>query len=224
MDTSRLPLIARACVLTAGGIIVVCVAILLADYVVARVLTPRDDQRQAALQVKVKTDATFAPKLAADQKAVTERRLARKTRDNVLAYVLIVSAALFLSCAAWLLGRRGRQPVAMSRLVPVKPRAASPARTSSAARPAAPPGAPVVDWRFVDEIVTKQGRGKEAAIPILQAIQAHYRSLPFEALARVCELTEITPAQIEGAASLYARFRLPSRPAPRPRPPQGDSA
>lgn len=224
MDTSRLPSIARACVLTAGCIIVACVAILLADYVVARVLIPRADQSQAALQVKVKTDATFAPKLAADQKAVTDRRLARKTRDNVVAYVLIVSAALFLSCVAWLLGQRGRQPVAMSRLVPLKPRAASPARTSPAARPTAPPGAPVVDLRFVDEIIAKQGRGKEAAIPILHAMQAHFRSLPFEALARVCELTEITPAQIEGAASLYSKFRLPSRQAPRPRPSQGGSA
>ena len=200
-----------------------CVAILLADYVVARVLTPRDDQRQAALQQKVKTDATLAPKLAADQKAVTERRLARRIRDNVVAYILIVSAALFLSCAAWLSGQRGRQPVAMSRLVPAKPRAASPARTSPAARPTEPPGAPVVDLRLVDEIVAKQGRGKEAAIPILQAIQTQYRSLPFEALARVCELTEITPAQIEGAASLYSKFRLPGRQASRPRPSQGGS-
>ena len=121
-----------------------CVAILLADYVVARVLTPRDDKRQAALQEQVKTDATLAPKLAADQKAVTDRRLARKTRGNVVAYVLIASAALFLSCAAWLSGQRGRQPVAMSRLVPAKPRAASPARTSPSARPAAP--APAEGW------------------------------------------------------------------------------
>jgi len=223
MDTSRLPSIARACVAIAGLGIVVCVAILLADYVVARVLAPRDDQRQAALQEKVKTDATLSSKLAADQKGVTERRLARKTRDNVVAYVLIASAALFLSCAAWLLGQRGRQPVAMSRLVPVKPRKASPTRTSQATRPTAPPGAPAVDLRFVDEIVSKQGRGKEAAIPILQAIQTQYRSLPYEALARVCELTDITPAQIEGAASLYARFRLPSRQAARPRPLQGGS-
>ena len=87
-------------------------------------------------------------------------------------------------------------------------------------RPTAPPGVPVLDLRSVDEIVAKAGRGKEAAIPILQAIQAHYRSLPYEALARVCELTEITPAQIEGAASLYARFRLPARQAPRPRSPR----
>ena len=45
MDKARLQPIARACVATAGLVIVVCVAILLADYVVARVLTPRDDKR-----------------------------------------------------------------------------------------------------------------------------------------------------------------------------------
>jgi len=55
--------------------------------------------------------------------------------------------------------------------------------------------------------VTRLGRGREAAIPILQAIQTHYRYLPDEALRRVCELTEITPAQITGTSSFYAQFR-----------------
>ena len=54
---------------------------------------------------------------------------------------------------------------------------------------------------------SSDGRSTEAAIPILQAIQAHYRYLPDEALRRVCELTEITPAQIAGTSSFYARFR-----------------
>jgi NADH-quinone oxidoreductase subunit F len=64
-----------------------------------------------------------------------------------------------------------------------------------------------IDLGFVDEIVAKQGRTPEAAIPILQAIQMHYRYLPDEALRRVCELTEITPAQIAGTSSFYAQFR-----------------
>ena len=53
----------------------------------------------------------------------------------------------------------------------------------------------------------KEGRGKEAAILILQAIQETYRYLPDDALARVCELTEVTPAQIAGTSYFYARFR-----------------
>ena len=40
---------------------------------------------------------------------------------------------------------------------------------------------------FVDEIVARSGRKREAAIPLLQAIQTHYRYLPDEALRRLCE-------------------------------------
>jgi NADH:ubiquinone oxidoreductase subunit E len=64
-----------------------------------------------------------------------------------------------------------------------------------------------VDLSFVDGLVERLGRGPEAAVPILQAIQEHYRYLPDEALRRVCELTEISPAQIAGTSSFYARFR-----------------
>ncbi len=86
-----------------------------------------------------------------------------------------------------------------------------PART----RPPAPPtpaalaaaSAPAIDLSFVDRLVAAEGRSREAAIPILQAIQAHYRYLPDEALRRVCELTDVTPAQLAGTSSFYARFR-----------------
>ena len=60
-----------------------------------------------------------------------------------------------------------------------------------------------VDLEFVDRVVEELGRDRQAVIPILQALQAHYRYLPPEALRRVCTLTEITPAQIEGVASFY---------------------
>jgi len=59
----------------------------------------------------------------------------------------------------------------------------------------------------IDRIVAEHGRGPEAVIPILQAIQTRYRFLPEESLKRVCELTEITPASIEGVASFYSQFR-----------------
>ena len=51
------------------------------------------------------------------------------------------------------------------------------------------------------------GGSREAAIPILRAIQSHYGYLPDEALQKVCELTDITPAQIAGTSSFYAQFR-----------------
>ncbi|MCL4217298.1 MAG: NADH-quinone oxidoreductase subunit NuoE [Candidatus Hydrogenedentes bacterium] len=59
----------------------------------------------------------------------------------------------------------------------------------------------------IEGIVARHGRGPEAVIPILQAIQTRYRYLPDESLKRVCELTEITPADIEGVASFYSQFR-----------------
>ncbi|MCX5672595.1 MAG: NAD(P)H-dependent oxidoreductase subunit E, partial [Planctomycetota bacterium] len=64
-----------------------------------------------------------------------------------------------------------------------------------------------LDLKFVDEAVARLDRGPEAAIPILQALQDHYRYLPEAALRRVCELTQITPAQIAGIGTFYNQFR-----------------
>ena len=65
-----------------------------------------------------------------------------------------------------------------------------------------------IDLSFVDATVARLGRGPEMTIPILQALQEHYRYLPEEALRRVCRETEITPAQIAGVATFYNQFRL----------------
>jgi len=59
----------------------------------------------------------------------------------------------------------------------------------------------------VDRVVARIGKGPEAVIPILQAVQEHYRYLPEQILHRVWEITEITPAQIDGVASFYDQFR-----------------
>jgi len=64
-----------------------------------------------------------------------------------------------------------------------------------------------IDISFVDDAVEKIGRGPETVIPILQAIQNHCRYLPQEALRRVCEITEITPAAIAGVSTFYTQFR-----------------
>ena len=64
-----------------------------------------------------------------------------------------------------------------------------------------------VDLTFVDQVVERIGRGPESVIPILQALQQHYRYLPAEALRRVSEGTEITPAQIAGVSTFYTLFR-----------------
>ena len=59
----------------------------------------------------------------------------------------------------------------------------------------------------IDAIVAKCGTGPEAVIPILQAIQQKYRYLPSSALERVCEVSDIQPASIEGVATFYTQFR-----------------
>jgi len=164
--------------LIAGSLVVLCVAILLADYAVAN--------RQP-----------FANRPAAEQKKVTAARLARKSRDNAVAWVLIAAAGAFLTFAKGQI----KQP---------KPRAAGELRQAKAPGPhrsRTAAAAPELDLSFVEEMVSKIGRGKEAAIPLLQAIQNYYRYLPDDALRRLCELTDITPAEIAGTSSFYGRFR-----------------
>jgi len=70
-----------------------------------------------------------------------------------------------------------------------------------------PPPSDPVDLKPVDEIVQRIGRGRENTIAILQALQAHYRYLPVEVLRRVCEISEIRPADISGVATFYNQFR-----------------
>jgi NADH:ubiquinone oxidoreductase subunit F (NADH-binding)/NADH:ubiquinone oxidoreductase subunit E/Pyruvate/2-oxoacid:ferredoxin oxidoreductase delta subunit len=59
----------------------------------------------------------------------------------------------------------------------------------------------------VDRIVGEIGRDRASVIPVLQAIQQTFKYLPEEALKRVCEISEITPAQIEGVSSFFSQFR-----------------
>ena len=57
------------------------------------------------------------------------------------------------------------------------------------------------------EAVNRHGRGPSAVVPILHDVQDHYRYLPEDALQKVCELTEITPAAITGVSTFYTQFR-----------------
>jgi NADH-quinone oxidoreductase subunit F len=65
-----------------------------------------------------------------------------------------------------------------------------------------------VEIKDIDAIVQELGGAQNAIIPVLQAIQARYNYLPEEALRRVCEISEITAAQIVGVASFYSQFRF----------------
>jgi len=197
--------IALAAARIAGAAVALLALILVADYSVARIRAPKDEARILGLQKQVQAEASLAPRLAAEQDAITQARRARKARLNVLSIFLIAAAAVFIGTSKWLIAAGGPRPSPANRLVrlaipPVS--AASPLALQSPAVTA-----DAIDLAFVDRIVEKNGTARDAAIPILQAIQAHYRYLPDEALQRVCELTEVTPAQIAGTSSFYARFR-----------------
>ena len=196
----------RTAALASASLIALCVAILLTDYAIATRRAPNDDRLIKALQEQVKSDAALAPKLAGEQKRITAARLARKSRDNAIAWLLILASALFLTAAKRVVvgslshgrgsDRKGSIPLPDGR-----------GSDRSRDRQGAIPSPPPLDLAFVDQLVAREGRGKEAAIILLQAIQSHYRYLPDEALHRLCELTEITPAEVAGTSSFYGQFR-----------------
>lgn len=191
-----------------GGIIALCTAILAVDWAVATYREPRDESIVKHLQEEVREDPEFAPKLEAENDRITAARLGRRQRGQAIAWILLAAAALFLTAVNHLRAARGlrfvdldtlKAPPAAQRRKRMKP--ATNGASASASTEAG------FDTRFVDEFVALHGRGKEAAIPILQAIQTHYRHLPDEALRRVCDLTDITPAEISGTSTFYGQFR-----------------
>jgi NADH:ubiquinone oxidoreductase subunit E len=182
-------------VFLAGAAVLACVAILITDDIVGTRRVLRDAQIYKT---------AVGSQRAAELKRITAARRARKSRDGAVAWVLIASAALFLTAAkrrAVPSVPRPPRPLGPGGL-PVMRASLHPTRGKSGLTPAAEP-----DIGFVDQLVAQFGRTKEAAIPLLGAIQAHYRYLPDEALRRLCELTEITPAQLAGTSSFYAHFR-----------------
>lgn len=183
-------------------VVALCVLFLSADYVVARIRAPKDAKLVEDLKKQVRQDSALAPKLEAEHKRITAALKQRKQRDDIMAIVLIVAAGVFIASAKWLDALPGRRPISLERLVQLK---AAPVQTIL--RPAGSAAEPAPLDVFVKRLVELNGGSKEAAIPILQAIQTHYRYLPDEALKLVCELTDITPAQIAGTSSFYSQFR-----------------
>jgi NADH:ubiquinone oxidoreductase subunit E len=136
-------------------------------------------------------DAAVKPR--GDDKRITAWRLARRSRDKAVAWALIASAGLFFIYAP--------------KSNPQVRRKQHDAPSAGPVRRAPAPACEPLDVEFIDELVVREGRSKEKTIALLQAIQAHYRYLPDEALRRLCELTEITPAEIAGTSSFYGQFR-----------------
>ncbi|MBU0638389.1 MAG: NADH-quinone oxidoreductase subunit NuoE, partial [Planctomycetes bacterium] len=145
--------------------------------------------------------------LAAEQDRQTVASLERKARNTRRGWLLAVTAVVMVACLKWFTSLRGQAAPQLAKLIALRASmltatAMAPATSEQRADRAEEP-----DPDFVDALVAREGCSPEAAIPILRAIQDHHGYLPDEALRRVCELTEITPAQIAGTSSFYANFR-----------------
>ncbi len=192
-----------------SGIAALAVGVLLTiDASRALVHVPRETAHLDALTEQAEDDSTVAPALHAEFDRVTAESLERDDRVAALSWTLLISAALcVLSAKAFTAVRRTR-PLPPQQIVQLHI-----ASRSAAELEATPPTAavetalPSVDVTVVDEIVARVGRDREATIPLLHAIQDHYRYLPDEALRRLSELTDATLAEIAGVATFYTRFR-----------------
>jgi NADH-quinone oxidoreductase subunit F len=211
MSKSKRKLVALTLAAAAGLVVLLAAGLLTADAIHARRSLPHDNARAEELIRQAQTDDAYAVHVHAEWERQTQAALRREERQAALAWVVLAAAVVFVIGAKWLFTLRGQRLVLPPRLYPLPAvPAAEPAKIAQAT------GEPVavrladageVDLSFVDEAVAREGRGRQALIPILQALEAHYRYLPEAALRRACELTEITAAQLAGVASFYTQFR-----------------
>ena len=68
-----------------------------------------------------------------------------------------------------------------------------------------------IDW--VEQLLAHTGNTPDRLIPLLQAVQEHYRWLPPGVLEYLCAHSSITPAAVAGVSTFYSSFR--HRPAGR---------
>ena len=110
MTATRQLALARAGAAIGAAIMAASVAIMLADYAFARARLPRDEARVAELQVQARSDASATQRLDAELNGITAARLARRSRTDVLAIVLIAASAAFVGCVKWRIARGPRRP------------------------------------------------------------------------------------------------------------------
>jgi NADH:ubiquinone oxidoreductase subunit E len=186
-------------------VMIACTAWLVAEYAVTARREATGKSLVESLQERVKAEYQVAEELHGERDRLTEGSLSRESRSRLVAWTLLVAGGAFVASGKWFMTLRPQRLPALDDLVAVRFALAVP---SFSGRPrTAATEQEEIDLSFVDGLVERLDRSREAAIPILQAIQTHYRFLPDEALRRVCELTEITPAQIAGTSGFYAQFR-----------------
>jgi NADH-quinone oxidoreductase subunit F len=178
---------------------------LLSVYIDAVHVDPVNKARVDSLKERAALDAevqkVLQPELDRQHEALVKRRKAYD-RGGIL---LLVSVAVFLAWFKWLRAA----PAPAKELSKQPSDAAKRAAESISPAPIQVVGPPAeIDLRPVQGILDAEGRELDSIIPILQAIQAHFRYLPEPALRKVCAETRITPAQIAGVATFYNQFRM----------------
>jgi len=186
--------------------VLACISLLTAGLVDARAHERASEAELLILKEQVQTDAEVAEELHAVQLAEADRRLALEQDRNWSIGVLLTSAALLILCVKWFQTLETWRAPGFDDLRELRA-----AREGGGTPPSLEalnaPSAPDFDVSLVDQIIARAGTSREAAIPILNAIQARFGYLPDDALRHVCERTEITPAQIAGNSTFYSNFR-----------------
>jgi NADH:ubiquinone oxidoreductase subunit E len=178
--------------------------VLVADHLLAVTRATTEAARIGALEEQTGSDPEAAAALHVERERQTGASLARDARRHGLAWILLLSGGVLVAVGHSRIWQRPAPAPSLDLLVAERFGAAPAPRVPD--RPMGPePEA--IDLGFVEELVARLGRSREAAIPMLQAVQIRYRYLPDEVLRRICEQTEITPAQIAGTSSFYAQFR-----------------
>ncbi len=190
-----------------------------ARYLDAEYQKPQNTSTVKELKELARDDEANNPALAAELERQTNESLARSERNNTDAKGVVFAAIVFLLCTKLTAATQGRKLPTKAHVVAAreKPKARSfwhrfcSAGATSAHACHCSKGergqSDEPDLTFVDRVVAEHGRQSKFVIPILQALQNHYRYLPDQVLQRVCELTDITPGQINGVASFYTQFR-----------------
>ena len=190
-----------------GAVVALLSLVLISDGFLETWRAAAEKEIVGALETRTLTEAVASEELAAESELQTQRSIARKARNRRLGWALLVAAIVFLAAAKGYQELRfARQPALVTIGGLSRPAMVQSATSRSPIESAGDQEEPV-DLGFVDAVIGSHGQSRETAIPILQALQNHFRYLPEEALRRVCEGTEIDPAQIVGVASFYSQFR-----------------
>lgn len=181
---------------------------------------PVHEVRFAAAEEAARRDPGAVDRLNQRVERHAANSLLRVRRQRAAGIVALGAAAVGI---ALLQIRRKHKPTPPESLVAemarrrttANPATNGPADTRSPAA-AVPPALllldqPPVDLTPLEGLVERVGRAPRHLIPLLHAIDAHYRYIPPAVIARLPQVADVTPAQIAGVVSFYEQFRTRPR-------------